>query len=99
MISLEEIQLFTWKSLGFSAQETKLFQTYEAFEEALSFYFNELIETDFNAFVQLLYRLDINEGKLKNALQSTSEPSGIIVAKLVILRMEEKLKYRKGLEE
>ncbi len=97
MISLEEIQLFTWKSLGFSAEETKLFQTYDAFEEALSFYFNEILQADFNAFVQLLYRLDVSESKLKTALQHTSEPTGKVVAQLVIQRMEQKLKYRKGL--
>lgn len=98
MISFEEIQLFTWKSLGFSEQETKLFQTYEDFEEALSFYFNEMLQTDFSTFVQLLYRLDVSESKLKTALQYTTEPTGKVVAQLVIQRMEEKLKYRKGLE-
>lgn len=98
MISFEEIQLFTWKSLGFSEQETKLFQTYEDFEEALSFYFNEMLQTDFSTFVQLLYRLDVSESKLKTALQNATEPTGKVVAQLVIQRMEEKLKYRKGLE-
>lgn len=98
MISFEEIQLFTWKSLGFSEQETKLFQTYEGFEEALSFYFNEMLQTDFSTFVQLLYRLDVSESKLKTALQYATEPTGKVVAQLVIQRMEEKLKYRKGLE-
>lgn len=98
MISFEEIQLFTWKSLGFSEQDTKLFQTYEDFEEALSFYFNEMLQTDFSTFVQLLYRLDVSESKLKTALQYATEPTGKVVAQLVIQRMEEKLKYRKGLE-
>lgn len=95
MISFEELQLFTWKSLGFSQQETELFQTYEAFEEALSFYFNELIHTNFEAFVQLLYRLDVSEEKLKTALHNTEETTGKIVAQLLIQRMEQKLIYRK----
>lgn len=56
---------------------------------------NHLINHDFSFLVQLLYRLDINESKLKNLLhQNTETDAGILIADMVIERQAQKIKTR-----
>lgn len=59
--------------------------------------FNELIDKDFNKLVNLLYRIDISEKKLKIALQNQDKTisSGKTIAKLIIERQLQKLEFRK----
>jgi len=46
---------------------------------------NHLINTDFAALVQMLYRIDVNEKRLKEALQlHNNEPAGNVIADLMI---------------
>lgn len=57
---------------------------------------NQLIETDFYALVQLLYRIDIDENKLKDTLHNTTEKNaGELIADLIIQRQQQKLMFRK----
>ena len=52
---------------------------------------NDLILNDFNTLVRLLYRIDINEKKLKQTLQqNTGTNAGEIIATLVLQRLAEK---------
>ena len=56
---------------------------------------NHLIQNDFPQLVSLLYRLDINEEKLKFFLQEkVSEEAGMIIADLIIERQLQKIKSR-----
>jgi hypothetical protein len=56
---------------------------------------NELIRIDFNALVTILYRIDVNETKLKELLRtSAGEDAGRIMARLIIERQEQKIKTR-----
>lgn len=66
-------------------------------ENKLSVYINELIDKDFNRLVNLLYRIDISEEKLKLALKNEdkSHSSGKTIAKLIIERQLQKLEFRK----
>ena len=66
-------------------------------ESKLAIYINELIDKDFNKLVNLLYRIDISEQKLKIALQNEDKTisSGKIIAKLIIERQLQKLEFRK----
>lgn len=58
---------------------------------------NELIRIDFNALVTILYRVDVNEAKLKELLRtSAGEDAGRIMARLIIERQEQKIKTRKA---
>ena len=56
---------------------------------------NELIKSDFNHLVQILYRIDVNEAKLKQVLKDNSnEDAGKIIAALIIERQQQKTKSR-----
>ena len=53
---------------------------------------NELINTDFPALIQLLYRLDIPENKLKeNLAQNDEKNAGEIISTMIIKRQVEKI--------
>lgn len=57
---------------------------------------NYLIETDFYALIQLLYRIDINENKLKETLRNnTDKNAGDIIADMIIERQQQKQALRK----
>jgi hypothetical protein len=64
--------------------------------EDLSKAINYLIESDFHALIQLLYRIDINENKLKETLHNNSEKNaGDVIADMIIERQQQKEKLRK----
>ena len=49
---------------------------------------NELIKNDFSKLVQLLYRIDVSEAKLKNILQAhPNEDAGKLIAQVVLERL------------
>lgn len=53
---------------------------------------NLLISNNFNKLISILYRLDINESKLKKLLaDSRDEDAGMIIADLIIERQKQKL--------
>ena len=57
---------------------------------------NGLIRSDFNALVTILYRVDVNEARLKELLRTAAgEDAGRIMARLIIERQEQKIKTRK----
>jgi ribosomal 50S subunit-associated protein YjgA (DUF615 family) len=57
---------------------------------------NELINYDFHALVQLLYRIDVNEKKLKDLLkENTGTESSSIIADLIIDRQLQKIALKK----
>jgi hypothetical protein len=59
-------------------------------------FINELISKDFNALVQLLYRIDVNEKKLKELLkQNENTDAALIIADLIISRQLQKIKSKK----
>ena len=66
-------------------------------ENYLAVFINELIDKDFNKLVNLLYRIDISEQKLKIALQNEDKTisSSKTIAKLIIERQLQKLEFRK----
>jgi hypothetical protein len=67
----------------------------ERLEEILAAYVNELIQSDFQTLVSLLYRIDVNEIKLKNLLKDNIEKNaGKIIAGLIIERQLQKIKSR-----
>ncbi|MEP6948955.1 MAG: hypothetical protein ABI863_06765 [Ginsengibacter sp.] len=57
---------------------------------------NELINNDFDALVQLLYRIDVDEKKLKQLLRSRADvDSASIIADLIISRQLQKSAMKK----
>jgi hypothetical protein len=63
--------------------------------EQLSAHINYMIQADFQKLINLLYRLDISETKLKTMLEeNTDADSGLIIADLIIERQLQKIKSR-----
>jgi hypothetical protein len=57
---------------------------------------NDLIQNNFERLVQLLYRIDVNEKKLKQLLSDYPQTdAAIIIARLIIERQLQKVKTRK----
>ncbi|MBN9296381.1 MAG: hypothetical protein J0I41_05180 [Filimonas sp.] len=56
---------------------------------------NYLIQHDFAGLIQVLYRIDISEQKLKDALaKNPGEDAGRIIATMIIERQKEKAKWK-----
>ena len=69
--------------------------SFEIMKEKLSVYINNLIETDFEKLVSILYRIDVNEIKLKKLLlENNGEDASKIIADLIIERQMQKIKSR-----
>lgn len=63
--------------------------------EQLMFYINDLLLHDFNKLVQILYRIDVSEQKLKTLLQQNPQTDASeIIVDLLIQRQEEKIKSK-----
>jgi len=53
---------------------------------------NSLIKDDFNLLIQILYRIDVNEARLKQVLKDNpNEDAGKIIAALLIERQLQKI--------
>lgn len=65
-------------------------------ENELADYLNELIVSDFNAVMTILYRIDVSEKKVRSLLAQTNGNSnaGKLLAQLIIERQREKINYR-----
>jgi hypothetical protein len=67
----------------------------EELRQQLSAEINDLIVHDFQKLVGILYRIDINERKLKYLLQeNVGEDAAVIIADLIIERQLQKIKSR-----
>ena len=67
----------------------------EELKEKLGIYINNLIDTDFNKLINLLYSLDVDEMKLRALLKDNQdENAGQIIAVLIIERQMQKIQYR-----
>jgi hypothetical protein len=80
-------------SYGLDLPETT---SIEALEAILAERINTLIIDDFNRLVQLLYRVDVNEEKLKNLLrENTTVNAGLLIARLILERQWQKIETRR----
>jgi hypothetical protein len=65
-------------------------------ETFLSEKVNHMIQHDFQTLLQLLYRIDVNEEKLRRELeQNKNEDAGRIIARLIIERQTQKIESRR----
>jgi hypothetical protein len=84
-ISLEKI---------FSCTDIDMLNDPEIFNQFAAF-INKLILTNFESLIQLLYRIDVSEMKIKAMLkESPKEDAGHLIAHLIIERQLQKLKYK-----
>lgn len=71
--------------------------SYEELQQQLAAFINHLMITDFNYLLQLLYRIDVSEEKLKAKLKEfPNTDAATIIAALVIERQLQKLKSREN---
>ncbi|CAN5311925.1 hypothetical protein BH11BAC6_BH11BAC6_16950 [soil metagenome] len=69
----------------------------EQFKEQLTAYINDLISNNFEKLISLLYRLDVNEQKLRALLvANTTVEAGASIADVIIERQIEKIALRKA---
>lgn len=69
--------------------------SYSEIQTQLAVYINRLIKNDFDKLIAYLYRIDVNEQKLKLLLkQFPDEDAGNIIASLIIERQQQKIKSR-----
>ena len=70
--------------------------SFEEVKERLATHINHLINHDFEQLVMLLYRVDVNENKLRNLLrENKNDDAGTMIAQLIIERQLQKIKSRK----
>ena len=63
--------------------------------EKLAAHINNLINNNFQELIGLLYRIDVNETKLRKVLkENMNEDAGIVIAQLIIERQLQKIKSR-----
>lgn len=71
-------------------------QQTEAIQQQLEQSINDLIQNNFERLVQLLYRIDVNEKRLKQLLNDYPQTdAATIIARLIIERQLQKVKTRK----
>lgn len=76
----------------FATKEEAILQS-NAFINALASEINQLILTNFEKLVQLLYRIDVSETKLKALLkENPDKDAGLLIAVLMIERQLQKIK-------
>ncbi len=69
--------------------------SYEEIHSQLSIQINQLIKNNFEALVALLYKIDVNEEKLKHFLiDNPNEDAGNVIASLIIERQQQKLNLK-----
>lgn len=72
----------------------------EELRQKLAAYINDLIGRDFEKLVFLLYRIDVNEARMRALLQHREgEDSGLLIADLIIDRQLQKIRSRKASQE
>lgn len=70
--------------------------TEEQLLERLSLFVDDLIRNDFQKLVAILYKVDVNENKLKQLLQERGgENAAGIIASLILERQIQKMQTRK----
>ena len=68
----------------------------EELRSLLTVIVNDLIQKDFQKLVNILYRIDISETKLKTLLKEHADTdAGLIIANLIVERQMEKINSRK----
>lgn len=81
-------------SLDMDLKETL---SWDELRSAIADYINPLITGNFNKLISILYRLDINETKLKQLLSGNpGADAGIIIADLIIERQIQKIRSRQA---
>lgn len=92
---MEDLSPYHSIAVVFSISQNKLEE--EHFPKMLAEKINRLIINNFEELIRILYRLDIDEKKLKETLaQNSNEDAGILIASMIIDREKQKAEARKN---
>ncbi len=92
MVKKELIQIIN-KQIDTDFAEGILMQ---ALQEKLIVFINDLIQNNFQRLVAILYKVDVDENKLKRILkEDTGKDAADIIARLIIEREIQKIETRK----
>ncbi|HXB45109.1 MAG TPA: hypothetical protein VNV85_13670 [Puia sp.] len=70
--------------------------SFEEIKQKLTEYINHLISHDFQQLITLLYRVDVNENKLRGLLKENQHSDAAeMIAQLILERQLQKIKSRK----
>ncbi len=69
------------------------------FKEQLARYIDELINHDFEKLINLLYRLDVSEDKLKSVIASHPSEIAVSITRLILERQLEKIQLRQQFQQ
>ncbi|MEZ4916555.1 MAG: hypothetical protein R2836_06170 [Chitinophagales bacterium] len=84
-------------TLSLRADLTEAVKNEEQLLKLVEQYVQELIDTDFEKLLLVLYRLDVSEKKVKQALEiNGAEKASNSIAKLILEREKEKAETRKN---
>ena len=80
--------------------ESNLLKLEELSFEQMAAFINQLIDKDFSRLVQLLYRLDVSEAKLKTVLlENPTGNAGDMIAQLILERIKQREDARKQFKQ
>ena len=91
---MEENKAIAWSLQLFDQELTPNETTFEQQRKHLIQVVTQLIDTDYHKLTNILYRIDVDELKLKKALLESDQPISVTIADLIIERQLQKLKYR-----
>lgn len=69
--------------------------SFELFKQKFILYISELIDHDFEKLIFILYKVDVDENKLKSLLASNADAASVI-ADLIIERQVQKISSRES---
>ncbi|MDB5209504.1 MAG: hypothetical protein JWQ30_331 [Sediminibacterium sp.] len=76
-------------------KEQELLKLEDLTAEQMASFINDLIDKDFSRLVQILYRLDVSEDKLKSVLlEHPTGDAGNLIAALIIERIAQREKAK-----
>lgn len=92
----EESNLLQQQIIAATGNQLTVQTTPALFREKLADYIHQLINNDFEKLISILYRLDVNEKKLKILLaERSSEDAGFLIADAIVERQLQKIASRK----
>ncbi len=69
--------------------------SHETLLKKLTYIVSYLLEKDFGRLLQVLYRIDISENKLKAALASNEAEPALVISQMILEREMQKVETRK----
>ena len=88
---MKKIITFLNNSLEIKEELLVKIQTEDELLSLLARYIQELIDSDFQYFLWILYKIDVNENKVKETIKQNPQNSSEIIAQLILERVKEKI--------